>query len=202
MHQYRLIILFLSAGIVLVSCGPKKMQDKIIKNIPSETPNIASDATQKIQEPSNPFADLSIDDIRNNREFFEIDSAFGDDSGAVSNTENNCRQMRSDEYEARLIDIAIPFGARLLDQYAESETNSNENVLCYVSTMPLAEVVHFYTEHMERLGWVCKCHIHGREQLLFFEKPNRCCGVAISSVTHQKYSVPITKIVLFNGLLR
>ena len=189
----------MSIGIVLISCGPKKMQDKIVKNIPSQ--NTAIDVAQEVQQPSNPFADLSLDDIRNNREFFEIDGTFSDDGSMQHNAQNSHRQMLSDEYEARLIDIAIPFGARLLDQYTEFETNNNEIVLGYVSTMPLAEVIHFYTEHMERLGWSCKCHARGYEQLLFFEKPGRFCGVVISSVAHQKYSAPLTKMVLFSGFI-
>jgi hypothetical protein len=181
------------AGIVLVSCGPKRVQEKVIRNTNAQLD------TQIEAQPVIPdtFADLSLDDIRNNIEFFDTEA--GEVYDAVQASDR--RPMLSDEHEARLIDIAIPFGALLLDQYADCQTQQqNETVLGYVSTTPMADLVTFYTEHMERLGWSCACHVRGYEQLLLFERPERSCSVILRSLARPEHAgTSLTKIVIFSS---
>jgi len=143
---------------------------------------------------ADPFADLSLDDIRNNIELFDTEVLVRGD--LESNPD--CRQILSDEHEARLADIAIPFGAQLLNQYADSTKQHNETVLGYVTTMLVADVASFYIEQMERLGWSCASHIRGYEQLLLFERPERSCSVVIRTVSHPTdVDSSFTKIVIF-----
>lgn len=186
MRQYVLISLLLVVGIVLVSCGPKRVRDRVIKNLPAQK----QDASIKSVDP---FADLSLDDIRNNAEFFDSASVASGDVPC-----DNSRQMLSDEYEARLIDIAIPFGARLLDAYTDNENKNNEMVFSYVTPMSMEQVVAFYNEQMERLGWSCARHVRGHEQLLLFERPDRSCSITLRSTAHPKrVDMRFTKIVIF-----
>jgi hypothetical protein len=186
MRQYVLISLLMVVGLVLVSCGPKRVQEKVIKNLSEQCDTQAKAA--------DPFAELSLDDIRRNIECCDTEILI---AGETPQDHGN-RPIFSDEYEARLTDIAIPFGARLLDHYMNGEGQQQETVLGYLSTMPLADVVAFYTEHMERLGWSCASHVRGHEQLLLFEKPERSCSVVIRSAAHPKRGdTRLTKIVIF-----
>jgi hypothetical protein len=186
MRQYILISLLMIASIVLVSCGPKRVQEKVIKNL-SEQRDVQTKA-------ADPFAELSLDDIRRNIECCDTEVLIADE---VAQDRGN-RLMFSDECEARLTDIAIPFGARLLDHYMNGQAQPQETVIGYLSTMKQVDVLAFYTEHMERLGWSCASHVRGYEQFLLFEKPERLCSVVIRSVTDPKRADTIfTKIVIF-----
>lgn len=187
MRQYVLISLLVIAGIGLVSCGSKKMQEKVVKNIPAQNRSIDA------QQAADPFADLSLDDIRNNIEFL-------DTKNTVSKADQVLPRdgiMAADEQQARLSDIAIPFDARLLDQYADFSQQS-QTVLGYVSGMPMTDVVSFYTTQMETLGWHCADHIRGCEELLLFERPGRSCNVVLRSLVNPKHAnASLTKIVMF-----
>lgn len=177
-----LVPFFIFLSIALGSCGPKRVQDSPIKKSISE------------QKTIDPFAALSLDDIRNNIELF--------DTQVVEAMSSN-REVLLDEREARLIDIAIPCGAQLLDQYAAFPIKNNDTVLGYLVSTPLDQIVRFYREHMERLGWVCTCHVCGYEELLVFEKPQQLCSVVLRAMTSQDCaSAPITKIVIFYSLRR
>ena len=189
--RHALISMLLMMAIALGSCsGSKQAKPKALEVHPS-----ASEAHVLAQhKEANPFADLSLDDIRNNREFFDTEIATGD----RATQKNDRRQMLSDEHEARLIDIAIPFGVQFLEQYADSESADNEKVLGYITRMSVTELVGFYTEQMERLGWSCACHVRGYEQLLLFERPDRLCAIVIRSASGaQQGDMPLTKIVVF-----
>lgn len=187
MRQYVLISLLVIAGIGLVSCGSKKMRDKVVKNIASQHTSIDA------QQAADPFADLTLDDIRNNIEFLDIKNVTTSQNGA-------CTQeiaWSADEQLARMSDIAIPFDARLLDQYADFSEES-QTVLGYVSGMPMGDVVGFYITQMETLGWRCAEHIRGCEELLLFERPGRSCSVVIRSLANPKHAnTSLTKIVMF-----
>lgn len=187
MHHYFLTLLFIMMSMGLSSCGKK--HEKTIKHIPAqETVEMHVD-TQAIPDP---FANLSLDDIRNNIEFFDTKQVMLE-SSATSGI-----QQGADECEARLADIAIPFGAQLLNQYANYTHPQHQTVLGYASTMSMDDVVAFYTEQMETLGWRCMGHIAGYEQLLLFERPGRLCNVVIRSLTHPTHANEVfTKIVLF-----
>jgi hypothetical protein len=187
MRQYLLISLLVIAGIVLVSCGSKKMQEKVVKNISAQKSLIDT------EQAADPFADLSLDDIRNNIEFFESKKAVSKADAAS----DKGMHMAADEYQARLSDIAIPFDARLLDQYADFSQQS-QTVLGYVSAMSMADVIAFYTTQMETLGWRCADHIRGCEELLLFERPGSSCSIVLRSLAHPKHAnTSLTKIVMF-----
>lgn len=190
MRQYLLISLLVIASIGLVSCGSKKMQEKVVKNMAAQKTSV--DAAQGIVHASDPFADLSLDDIRNNIEFLDVQkTASQADAMAVP-----VNLISADEQQARLSDIAIPFDARLLDQYADF--SQSQTVLGYVSAMSMPDVVGFYTTQMETLGWHCAEHIRGCEELLLFERPGRSCSVVLRSLVNPKHAhTALTKIVMF-----
>lgn len=191
MRQYILISLLVIAGIGLVSCGSKKMQEKVVKNISAK--KNAIHATQHAEQTRDPFADLSLEDIRNNIEFFDTQkTAASSDATAVQ-----AHLMSADEQQARMSDIAIPFDARLFDLQTDALTQS-QTVLGYVSAMPVAEVASFYVTQMEILGWRCMDHVSGCEDLLVFERPGRSCSVVLRALVNPKRAdASLTKIVLF-----
>jgi hypothetical protein len=191
MRQYLLISLLVIVGIGLVSCGSKKMQEKVVKNISTQKTSV--DAAQEVQQTADPFADLSLDDIRNNIEFLDTQKIAT--KGDVALPQGNL--VSAEEQQARLSDIAIPFDARLLDQYADFSQQS-QTVLGYVSGMSIPDVVGFYTTQMETLGWHCAGHIRGWEELLLFERPGRSCSVVLRSLVNPKHvDASLTKIVMF-----
>lgn len=191
MRQYILISLLVIAGIGLVSCGSKKMQEKVVKNISAS--KISIDAAQEVQQAPDPFADLSLDDIRNNIEFLDTQKITTKGDAALPHG----NPISAEEQQARLSEIAIPFDARLLDNYADFSQPS-QTVLGYVSGMPMPDVVGFYTTQMETLGWHCAGHIRGCEELLLFERPGRSCSVVLRSLVNPKHAnAALTKIVMF-----
>lgn len=184
MRQSILIFLLMAVSILLISCGPKRVQEKVIQNIAQQ---------RDAQKKADLFAELSLDDIRNNVELFDTQLVVRGDTRSASDRP----AILSDEHEARLIDVAIPFGAHLLDNRVDGE-HSHETVLSYLAAMSTADIAAFYIEQMERLGWHCARCIAGSEQLLIFEKPDRSCNVVIRSVAHPKrVDTQFTKIVLF-----
>lgn len=178
MHWSQLICVLCLLCLICASCGPKK------GNKPSLVTHAETDQ----------FSDLSLDDIRKNIELFDVIVEQQTD-------EKRSRQkpLSLDEYEARLIDIALPFNATLLDRYLQYEGDEEQVVLGYATSMPLEEVISFYTHEMERLGWSSLCHVRGYETLFVFEKPSRLCSIVLrldlqsKKRTHNR----LTEIVMF-----
>ncbi len=79
-------------------------------------------------------------------------------------------------YEAQLSDIAIPVMAQPVDA---SGTTTGGAQLTYHCTLTRDELVNFYTQDMERLGWRQTIHSVGNEVLLSFKKPGRFCAASI-----------------------
>lgn len=180
MQQCVLITWLCAICMVVSSCGPKKHQ---IITQPVVIEGISE------QRPVDPFVALSVDDIRKNKELY--------DNRSNENTVHD-RHILADDYEARLIDVSIPCGSRLLDQYASAINNNQELVLGYASSLSLSEIELFFIDNMERLGWHCTCHVHGREQLLVFEKPGRVCAITLCAmVDRDDTQSALTKMVLF-----
>lgn len=191
MRQYLLISLLVIVGMGLVSCGSKKMQEKVVKNMAAQKASF--DAAKDVRQASDPFADLSLDDIRNNIEFLDVQKPLKNTDALVM----SANHMSAEEQQARLSDIVIPFDARLLDHYVDLSAQSH-SVLGYASGMPMPEVAHFYITQMETLGWQCVERIQGCEELLLFERPGRSCSVVLRSLVNPKHAnASLTKIVMF-----
>lgn len=165
------------------------MQEKVVKNMAAQKTSV--DVAQDVRQAPDPFADLSLDDIRNNIEFLDVQKTASHIDAIQAN------QISAEEQQARLSDIAIPFDARLIDQYADFSQQS-QMVLGYVSAMSMADTVGFYVSQMETLGWHCAEHIRGCEELLLFERPGRSCSVVLRSLANPKHAnTALTKIVMF-----
>lgn len=96
--------------------------------------------------------------------------------------------------EAKLSDIPIPLSSRPIPYYFDAQQSAimlgyNDAVLS------LQELVTFYMQEMERLGWEIKEQFYGYESQLRFKKPDRSCIVSIRTdyVKHR------TKFVICSG---
>jgi len=91
------------------------------------------------------------------------------------------------QIEAKLYDIPVPIDSESLKGYfgCTSTKNSSQNsiILGYVNTLSDTDIIAFYNQEMERLGWKQICFFDGIndgiEKLLLFKKPSRFCSVLI-----------------------
>jgi len=84
------------------------------------------------------------------------------------------------QQEAKLIDVPIPLDVEPLpDYFSEHVTKGDELSLGYMSPMSRDELILFYTQEMERLGWKKRGLAHTVETLLYFEKPGRFCAISL-----------------------
>jgi hypothetical protein len=93
--------------------------------------------------------------------------------------------------EARMLDVPIPLGAKLVDlaQCGESE--------CSFSVVISREAVSdFYIQEMERYGWVLLASLSGSSSQLVFEKPRKLCVVTI---VQRKGYKPKTLVTIMSG---
>ncbi|MFC1842099.1 hypothetical protein ACFLYU_00365 [Candidatus Dependentiae bacterium] len=95
--------------------------------------------------------------------------------------------------EAKLSDIPIPLNSEPLREYfytlLAQENNrivqaaqTAQTVLGYTNAMNMSNIIMFYTQEMERLGWQSVASFDGFEKLLIFKKPFRFCSISIRSV--------------------
>ncbi|MEX0940033.1 MAG: hypothetical protein WDZ41_01605 [Candidatus Babeliales bacterium] len=79
------------------------------------------------------------------------------------------------ECEARIYDIPI-----LIDAMPEKIEEKDSGVfISYKATLSLQDIVHFYEDEMERLGWQLFASFEQFEQLLIFEKPSKIAAISI-----------------------
>jgi len=88
--------------------------------------------------------------------------------------------------EAKLLDIPLSVSAKPLSRYYHVDDIAI--MLGYRDyTHSIQELVTFYTQEMERLGWCGTAAVCGYESMLQFSKPNRWCIVSIRSPSSGKY---------------
>lgn len=73
--------------------------------------------------------------------------------------------------EAKLTDIPVILGATRL-QDGDVTALAGQVVLQFETRLDVREVVNFYEQEMERLGWQQPAAFSGREYFLMFEKPS------------------------------
>jgi len=81
--------------------------------------------------------------------------------------------------EAKLSDIPIPLNSEPLADFFQDMSEDKEIVLGYESFLSSKDAEQFYLQEMERLGWIRASSFNGRECLLNFKKPGKCCSVSI-----------------------
>lgn len=103
------------------------------------------------------------------------------------------------QQEAKLIDIPIPLNACPVPYYFADVSNRGQELsLAYESTMSSDDLVLFYTQEMERLGWKKAASIHTVETLLYFEKPDRFCVISLRPESEKTAEASIL-IIFFIG---
>ena len=123
----------------------------------------------------------------------------------LGSEDSNAKKQRSSseilaviaEQEAKLMDVPIPLDARPLVSYFD-ESDEKGCSLGYTSDTSQEEVAFFYTQEMERLGWLQTVACETVESILIFEKPGRFCIVSLRPASRFTGSKRLT-ILLFTG---
>lgn len=90
--------------------------------------------------------------------------------------------LAKNQTEARLVDVPIPLQSTWL--YA-GEVNGS---ITFSTPLQPQELVDFYRQEMERLGWVEQVYFSQAELLLIFKKPNgRWLSVSISRYSSSRF---------------
>ncbi len=80
--------------------------------------------------------------------------------------------------EAKLFDITVPLNAKLYNR-ARFE-NSSQITVGFTTNLSEEELLLFYREEMERLGWQeVTSFTANQELLLLFDKPHKTCSILI-----------------------
>lgn len=82
------------------------------------------------------------------------------------------------------IDIPVPIDAVEKRNYCCA--TSDVYTIGYTAPEKLEELIPFYKQQMELLGWQCGWETEGLEALLMFEKPHKHCAVSIRPSNSRK----------------
>jgi hypothetical protein len=80
------------------------------------------------------------------------------------------------EIEARLGDMPLPFMAK---KVFASDDGDGRYFIISKTDFPLADIIHFYAQEMERLGWVKVFAFEHTELLFSFKKQKQSCIVSV-----------------------
>lgn len=98
------------------------------------------------------------------------------------------------QQEAKLIDVPIPLDVVPNPNYFSDISSGDDLLLGYIATTSPDDLVFFYIQEMERLGWKNRSMSIGAvESLLYFEKPRRFCSVSLRPAQRK------TVIIIFSG---
>lgn len=100
------------------------------------------------------------------------------------------------QQEAMLIDVPIPLYDERLAIHNSDQITQNTTMLGYRSPLSIDDIIMFYTEQMERLGWNTIKIFNGIESLMQFESPDRLCTISVRP--HHKRAAG-TDVIIFIG---
>lgn len=86
------------------------------------------------------------------------------------------------EQEAKLADVPFPLNIQPLSAFNILPEEPNHSLLGYTTATDVSELVMFYQQEMERLGWQENMHVKGSETQLLFQKPDRVCSVSLRPI--------------------
>jgi hypothetical protein len=82
--------------------------------------------------------------------------------------------------EAKLADVPLPLKTLLEPQQVSfSAVDATATMRIYQARLTADELVLFYQQEMERMGWKQLLFFVGQESLLVFERPTRSCVISI-----------------------
>ena len=92
--------------------------------------------------------------------------------------------MHFQEVIAKNADIPdAPFQAQL-QSISRDAYNQNQLELVYTTNMARVDLVHFYTQQMERAGWSCTMDFHTVDHCMIFSKPGKVCAIVVQDGTY------------------
>lgn len=83
------------------------------------------------------------------------------------------------EWETTLLDIPFPLGAMPVDPEHTQTGVSGQQFLAYTVSLSESDLVKFYEQEMERLGWQKMTVLRDFETMLIFAKPDRICSISL-----------------------
>lgn len=170
MYTFRYGIL-LSSLLLLSACGPFRIKTK----------RIQLDAQGKMH--AEPSAQIPVQDELQQ----EMD--------VVSCQQNQTPEALLAQLEAQLIDIPVPLSSEPVFFDGFMCQTVEQGMLRYRAPLSIAELILWYSDQMELLGWQKVCVI---EQDAFkyalFEKPTRVCTLSLEQTKNKSYPATIALI--------
>lgn len=88
------------------------------------------------------------------------------------------------DWEATLLDIPFPLGAMPVTQeYAKNSETKGQHFLAYTTLLAESNLIAFYEQEMERLGWQKMVVLPDFETMLIFSKPDRICSISLRAAS-------------------
>ncbi len=88
------------------------------------------------------------------------------------------------DWEATILDIPFPLGAMPVTQeYAKNSAAKGQHFLAYTTTLSESDLIVFYEQEMERLGWQKMVVLPDFETMLIFSKPDRMCSISLRAAS-------------------
>ena len=108
------------------------------------------------------------------------------------------------ELQARLVDIPLACNARLQHAQIDYEHGYEQIMIQYDVSMQLRQIVDFYHQSMERLGWQELANYNNTSACLVFCKVNKFCSIIIQSAGqyNSKQDTADLQIIIFSGKLQ
>jgi uncharacterized protein YydD (DUF2326 family) len=88
------------------------------------------------------------------------------------------------EWETVLLDIPFPLGAMPID-HEHTRVSENQQFLAYAVNQSENNLVKFFEQEMERLGWQKISVLRDFEALLIFTKPDRICSISLRDASQE-----------------
>ncbi len=88
------------------------------------------------------------------------------------------------DWEATLLDIPFPLGAMpVAQEYAKNSETKGQHFLAYTTILSESDLIAFYEQEMERLGWQKMVVLPDFETMLIFSKPDRICSISLRAAS-------------------
>ena len=100
------------------------------------------------------------------------------------------------QYEARLYDIPITINAKPLSEYCTQCEPDQAIQLGYSTALSKENIIKFYQQEMERMGWLEYGIVCGYEFVVQFEKPRRFCTVSIRDDEYKHRRIVVVSVGL------
>jgi len=114
------------------------------------------------------------------------------------NTQDFAELVRQNE--AKLSDIPIPFNSEPIKDYFGFFAEEKKIIMGYKNYTKDLDIVTFYNQEMERLGWKNIAFFNGPETLMIFEKPSRLCSILLGESSRTRKAREHIKIIIFTQI--